>query len=357
MKKILFHTYSRGNIEALASYYEENLKGKYDIKLIMMDYKSSLLNKKIPRYLYTLKFYLGSYDMIVADYPSFIFKRGKEKVFISHGYGTKKTPGNDELNIPKTMKYYKYAKENIQSLITLSERDKIYYMKSPYLKEGINKYIPLGLPRVDNLYKEEFIKASRQKLDKEYKTSGKKIILFAPTWRGYVPENKFPLSPEDIKDLDNFLGNKGYKLIYRPHYFESLIPENSFEGCKNIIHQGKGSPFSAEEVLAASDILMTDYSSIYVDFLVLQRPIIFIPFDKEQYDKFRGLAIDFAKDADTPGPKINNLKELQTYIEDIDNEKDDYKDARELSLQEFYKYNDGKSTERVWDFIINKLEL
>jgi len=101
----------------------------------------------------------------------------------------------------------------------------------------------------------------------------------------------------------------------------------------------------------ATDALITDYSSIYVDYLVLNKPIMFMPFDLELYIKERGLVISFDNLIETPGPKVSTIKDIVNYLKDIDDGKDKYKSTREAAQRLYYDHLDGDSCKKVWDFI------
>jgi len=98
-----------------------------------------------------------------------------------------------------------------------------------------------------------------------------------------------------------------------------------------------------------TDILITDYSSIYFDFLILDRPIIFAPFDIEQYVKSdRALYYDYYDV--TPGPKAKNWPEVFRQIEE-EIQEDHWKTKRNIICHRFNKYVDNKSSERVFKVI------
>ncbi|MCJ7688897.1 MAG: CDP-glycerol glycerophosphotransferase family protein [Clostridiaceae bacterium] len=120
----------------------------------------------------------------------------------------------------------------------------------------------------------------------------------------------------------------------------------------NIVTIDFDEQMSTQSILAVTDILLTDYSSIYVDYLVLNRPICFLPYDKVQFDEERGLAIDFTNNLDTPGPKLECMDDLINYIKDTYND-DKYIDIRKAAQKNFYTYMDGNSCKRVWDLILS----
>jgi CDP-glycerol glycerophosphotransferase (TagB/SpsB family) len=104
-------------------------------------------------------------------------------------------------------------------------------------------------------------------------------------------------------------------------------------------------------------MVITDYSSIIVDYLIMNKPIAFIPFDEKIYDDFRGLVVDFKNDIETPGPKINTMEQLISYVKDIENGKDDFNGWRIKAQEYYYTYFDNKSTERIWHLILRCLSM
>lgn len=157
-----------------------------------------------------------------------------------------------------------------------------------------NKLVKVGYPRNEllYLYKDDHeLKATlRQNLNLT-----KKTILYAPTWRddsssiqGY--KNHALL---DFDDLYQKL-KKQYQIIYRPHY---LIKETyDFSKYDDFIIDG--SKYSnLSELMIASDLLITDYSSLYFDYSILEQPIYFYMPDLDKYqDELRGFYIDINKD-------------------------------------------------------------
>ena len=99
--------------------------------------------------------------------------------------------------------------------------------------------------------------------------------------------------------------------------------------------------------------MITDYSSVYFDFLLLDRPIIFIPFDIKEYSK-RGFALE-PYDFWTPGPKVYSLNELIKELKVFINNPEYYNKERKTVNHLVNTYKDGKSCERVWN-LIEKLE-
>ena len=149
---------------------------------------------------------------------------------------------------------------------------------------------------------------------------------------------------------------KDWKMIYRPHPLERLVDDKTFGNMRNILIMDFKNEESTQSILAITDMLLTDYSSIYVDYLALNRPICFLPYDLVQYDKERGLAIDFRKDVDTPGPKLNDMDDLIDYVKNVSLGDDKFREIRKAAQRNFYQYLDGDSCKRVWEFILKLVD-
>ena len=136
------------------------------------------------------------------------------------------------------------------------------------------------------------------------------------------------------------------------HLFISLHPKFSLDKygnskLGNISFLPSG--FDIYPTLPLFDALITDYSSLFSDFLLLDRFIIFLVYDLEKYKIEMGLFDDF--DEMTPGPKVFTNEQLVAELEKILKGKDEYKDRRREVKKIFYKNPDGHSAQRIVDFI------
>ena len=104
------------------------------------------------------------------------------------------------------------------------------------------------------------------------------------------------------------------------------------------------------ELLNASDILITDYSSVFYDFLLLDKPMIFTPTDIDSYRERKGFLVESFENW-VPGPKAFNQGELQLEINKCLAEKNYYAEKRNWQLRLQHRYKDGNSSERLWKFI------
>ena len=225
-----------------------------------------------------------------------------------------------------------------------------------------DKYVVTGFPRTDYLFK-------KGKLNNIIDVKDKKVILFIPTFKkGYFGRdfnegfernnNIFGINTFDIRKFENFLKQNNLLLIAKLHPFEEIFYKKIYQkaNLENFIFLSSDILFKNDidlyEILPGSDLLITDYSSIYFDYLLLNKPIIFVNNDIEIYEKTRGFLL-YPYDFWTPGPKVKTQEELQNEI--IRNLKEDnYKDQRNLIKKIVFKFFDGNSCERIYNTIFKK---
>ncbi|MDE5422986.1 CDP-glycerol glycerophosphotransferase family protein [Ancylomarina sp. DW003] len=355
-KKLLFIDYIHSSVRDLLAYYEENLKSdfgnKLDIEIYKKPYKknrSSIIGI-IARKWYLLKQFRKA-DLVVGDtYTHAIFKWGKKSMYIFHGALTKRHPAKNHNALTERGGDLR----KMDYVVGFAKRDQNYYMLDKDGKPNGNfELLPLGLPRNDQLFSEDYKKESRAYYDEKYNLKGKTTVLYAPTFRNYSEEIKLPFSASDFERLNEFFEKNNWVMIYRPHYIENIIPREYMKGKKNILILDSTAEEDSQKLLAATDVLMTDYSSIYVDYLILDRPICFLPFDLDLYEKEKGLVIDFENESCIPGPIINDANELLTFFEAVNSSKDSFADRRNLSKAYYFEYFDNQACKRVWDAILS----
>jgi CDP-glycerol glycerophosphotransferase (TagB/SpsB family) len=107
------------------------------------------------------------------------------------------------------------------------------------------------------------------------------------------------------------------------------------------------------DLLPAVDILITDYSSIYFDFLLLDRPMIFSCHDLEEYIRDRGLMMDY--DLNTPGPKVRTAEQFLEQLELTLRGDDPARGLRGKLREKFHRFPDAHSAERIAQRIAGEL--
>ncbi len=200
------------------------------------------------------------------------------------------------------------------------------------------------------------------------KSKYEKIIIWMPTYRtSVVGEIRcdgdadgfgvVSLLRENIKSLNDLLKKKGYLLLIKPHPMD-MINEMNLENSENLwIIRGKelcNKNVELYELLAETDVLMTDYSSVYVDYLLLKKPIAFFCNDMEAYEKSRGFCFPSIMEL-LPGEKIYNEKDFWNYLENLDDLNDRWIWERERICELFYQNQDNNSSKRVCERIFGKM--
>ena len=204
-----------------------------------------------------------------------------------------------------------------------------------------------GYPRNDLLYAPD-----RQQQAKQIKQSlrlppGKKVILYAPTWRDdeFVKKGQYRFNLKlDLKQMQSRLGDD-YIVLLRMHY---LIAEHldltAFDGfAYDVSAYG-----DIAELYLISDLLITDYSSVFFDYAHLNRPMVFFTYDLEKYASvLRGFYFDF--EAVVPGPLLKESHQVIDYIEDIAIQSKQYEEKYTAFQERFCSLDDGKASQRVVD--------
>lgn len=213
------------------------------------------------------------------------------------------------------------------------------------------KIVEEGLPRTDQQYGPGARKRSRRALQLEgLPVSGNKILLFAPTWRG----DSFTDPLDQSEDLATTVAQlqatlpTGWVVLAKVHQAAHSHASRSSKLNGILVPND----VSTNLVLSAVDSLVTDYSSIFFDFLPLDRPITFYIPDREGYSATRGLYL--AADG-LPGETAEDIPSLRTAvtraITPVPGKEDPYRGLRNVWASKFAHHDDGHVTERVVDVV------
>jgi CDP-glycerol glycerophosphotransferase (TagB/SpsB family) len=174
-----------------------------------------------------------------------------------------------------------------------------------------------------------------------------------PTWRGLISSGTNRESTTDfpiidilnIDKLNDYLQNNNNLLIIKPHPIQ--ISLDIFDNIKIITDFDLNSrDIFLYELFNEVDALLTDYSSVYFDFLLTQKPIGFTIDDFDSYEDKRGFVVNNPLEI-MPGSKIRTFMELITFLKDLNNECDNYSEERKNINNLVNKYHDKNSTQRI----------
>ena len=204
--------------------------------------------------------------------------------------------------------------------------------------------IESGYPRNDLLtnFAESDVRTVRKALGIP---DGKKVMLYAPTWRDhdFYEKGKYKFEFQfDLKQWKDQFSDE-WVLLTRMHY---LIAENfDFSGYDGAVIDVSHYP-DIRELYITSDLLITDYSSVFFDYSVLGRPIVFYMYDLDQYrDQLRGFY--FAIEEEAPGPIVRTERELFDVIRNIGQLQPEKSEAYRKFQKTFTSLEDGHAAERV----------
>lgn len=255
----------------------------------------------------------------------------------------------DRLLIPTSIKKINY-------LIVNSDFTKRLFSAIYWILE-LNKIKSIGYPRNDYLYKsnDESLK-HLNKLLGGFEVEAKKIIFYLPTFRAYNKDEDIKIKKSIVlnRRLNDFFNKNNLILIYKPH----PVNEDFFNGFSSEnIHLIKNEDLARHNItiydlLSCIDILVTDYSSVYFDFLIVDKPIVFYCPDIETYEEKRGFILK-PYHRWTPGSKARNISELIESIESAIANPDKYRDQREKLINILFKHKDGRASERIINLLKN----
>lgn len=230
------------------------------------------------------------------------------------------------------------------------------------MKIDPERFVITGQPRNDYL----FNRNSRDLLFRliQCEGTGKRLIFYTPTFRAVREicgnegernwDNLFGFQDFDMNRFQKFLGENNLEVIAKLHPNEEHL-------YKSIIEKMDGIHLLTEEilekedvhsyeVLGAADLLITDYSSIYFDYLLLDKPVIFTPTDLDKYDSSRGFSLEPYEDW-TPGPKATTQQALQEEIVRSLKDSAYYGEMRKEVMDIVHTYQDANACGRVWELV------
>ena len=239
---------------------------------------------------------------------------------------------------------------DFDAFLTTAEYFNDFYIK--YVNQPKEKFLPLGFPRCDQFYEEK-------EVFDELKTYSK-TILWMPTFRKHINGNvgyKSKLiygvpsinNEKEILKLNDKLKNNNSLLIIKLHpaedssFLKKLNLSNILFTKNELLEKNKKNIYQLAQNV---DALITDYSSIYFDYLVADKPIGMAIEDIEEYRKNNGLVFNNFED-ELPAEYIYNYNDLVKFIDNVINNKDIKKNERNEKRSTYVKYVDGSASKRV----------
>ncbi|WP_218086691.1 glycosyltransferase [Staphylococcus epidermidis] len=363
-REILFEAYHginfTGNAYALFKYIVENSLN-YKCYLVIRNIDDPMIkwiNTKYPeKNIEIVKYQSKKYLKVLATAKYLVndttflpyFNKRKEQIYINTWHGTPlKKLGNDI--------EHSYFSENKNVQKNLITSDKLAMPNEFTAKKLIGSNDLTGILNSEisftgNARMDLTINSNKEEIyDKYNLNNNKKLVLYAPTYKDKYNHkiNDYILELiNERNEIQNQLGDN-YIVYIKTHY---LITQN--EEMYNLNNYFIPNWYDANELLSVVDILITDYSSIFFDFLPLQKPIYFYMKDKEDYTFERGLYIEIDE---LPGSISYNMKDL---LKNLSIPITDYLNSYKINIENFIskycKYDDGNSSFRTVNFMLGNI--
>lgn len=232
---------------------------------------------------------------------------------------------------------------NYDVCLASSEATAVCYSEA--FRQPLERFVwSLGIPRTDLLFGEPKVSETREKVRRRYALpAGRRVVLYAPTFRGdqtYAARHPTEL---DLHLLRRVLADDHIVLL-RLHPFVRHGVRTDADLADFVVDVSEYP--EVNELMLASDVLVTDYSSVIFEFALLGRPIVFFAPDHETYERERGFYFDYRREG--PGPVFETTRELAEYLRagSFDTER------VERFREKWFALADGRATERFVDQLV-----
>ena len=343
---VLFTSDSRAEMSGNFEYvYNEmlrqNLDKKYKIHAL---FKSNISVRRNFIDKFKFPYLLGKADYIFVDdfHPLLYtvkFRKSQEIIQVWQAVGAFKTVGYSRTGKKGGPFFNSVNHRNYTKAFVSSETDIPFYGEAFGIKE--QNIIPTGVPRTDILFDQDYEKAIVADMEEALPiVKGKQVILFAPTFRGSGHHTAhYPFFKIDFARFARYCRENNAIVLFKMHPFvknKLNIPREYQEYFVDV------SDFrEVNDILFITDILISDYSSLVYEFAVFKRPMLFYAFDLEDYITSR----DFYEPYETfvPGKIVESFNDLIVALD----QKDFDVEKVEPFLDKHFKYQDGRSSERL----------
>ena len=216
--------------------------------------------------------------------------------------------------------------------VVVSSDDMAYIFKEAFNLTDDN-ILKTGLPRTDYFFKQALLAHRREDLRLKLNLNdNQRVALYAPTYRdNQLEEYKLPL---DFKQLSESLPDFHFLVKLHPAVKESNITHS-----KNVTNVSYG--YKIEDLMATSDLLITDYSSIPFEYSILNKPMVFFVYDIDTYEEQKGIWFDFEKYM--PGPVVKTNLDLISILKENKFNLEDVK----IFNHRVNQYADGQATKKL----------
>ncbi len=331
-------------------YHELKAAGKYRLVVILPKPKKRNVFSRLAGMIKFTYYYAHAKYIVLEDYyyPLYVNKRRVQTSVIQlwHSCGPFKKFGyqclDNAFGLDRSF-VEKYPIHTNYTHIPVCSENTI-----PCLAEGFNLsdderkrvFLPVGLPRTDIFFNADFCVRAREKLHSIFPDiNGRKVLLYAPTFRGEINDAKFE-EQIDVAKMEEALGDR-YVLITKLHPFI----KNGAAGDASAMgfYRDATGKLSIEEALCVADLCISDYSSLIFEYSLFERPMIFYSYDFEYYMQHRGTYYDY--EGFVPGKIVRTCDELIHAVQTVDS----WFNKQEIAefKDKYLRFCNGQSTKNL----------
>lgn len=372
-KKIVINAAPKINDNAIAYYnfLQNNYSKQYEMIWITT---TGDFNIDFPKkyHMYSLKgiyHFLTSKYVVICTPNNFLdYFKSKRRVYVNlyHGMPIKLIGFINKQNLStKNLEHlsrYKFLGENAQHFVT---SDLFKHLMNNSFRGNYNDVYITGQPRTDMIWEEEKIKRAQElfQFDKY-----DKVVFYLPTYMEGCNKEKFAQVSKEYNNIfymDDYkqsqfismLEERNILFVMKPHPTD----ERFYQEHMNTIPKSKNFKMIFQDYLNKNnvflynlfpniDLMISDFSSVTLDYLILNRPVIYLDNLSKEYSQNRGMTLEDNYYMLMPGHKVKTYKELEEKI--IDSlTVDSTKELREKTMPLIHKYQDNKACERIYEIM------
>lgn len=351
MNRVVFISNRRDDLTGNFEYVYNVLKSfpELDIRFVLKHGENKKTDlKTIVQYMY---YCATSRIILVDDYIYLLYKMPRRKRTLLfqfwHACGAFKTFGFSRLDLPGGQVQSSPAHRNYDYTIVSSKKIAKFYEEAFAMSP--QQVLATGVPRTDIFFSEGYKRFVQRRFYHEYPNAlGKKILLFAPTFRGDGKhDGYYPM--EQFNPVEAYEALNGEYIIMIKHHPYVKNREGIPEKYKDVILD-LSEHAELNDLLFVTDVLVTDYSSVIFEAALLDIPMLMYVFDLEEYLEERGFYYEYERLL--PGKKVCTFEQLLLAVRENDYEQE----RRESFKERFFDDLDGESSERVAAFILHCIE-
>jgi CDP-glycerol glycerophosphotransferase len=280
-----------------------------------------------------------------SDYPFMYLPRRAARIQTYHGLPTKRgeymRPKQDKRPNFMHRRLLEYRFKPITHFLSSSKH--VSEIFSERFGIPLQTFFETGYPAYDKLFHADknqsvFFEKLIPEFDKDAR-----FILYAPTYRRLAKTQWFPFSDKNLRELGTYLEEKNLWMGIRPHPNDTFDFKSLKQFSKRFVLVAQHIVEEIEPLIVHSDVIVTDYSSIFIEGLLRDIPPIFIPYDRSYYE--RGIPYDY--DEMTPGPLVSTQKEFLNALNDAITKPESYADKRKMVKNYFFTHPTGTATKNV----------